>query len=132
MTSIVKQGSSLGLCPTFLSPNLHYNWPSGHLTLCQVLSGRRQRQILLTVLICCWLWPQLALSTQANLRSKCPWFWLGHLWVGELYHWHLCIALDLAVQFKLWSRICAWTHVWVSQIGKFKWVHNDQHRKAKM
>ena len=39
--------------------------------------------------------------------------WLGYLQVGELHHWylcHLCIALNLAVQFKLLSGICVLTH----------------------
>ena len=40
-----KQGSSWGSCPTFSSPNPHYNPTFESLTLCQVLSGGRQRQI---------------------------------------------------------------------------------------
>ena len=46
MSSSDKQGSSLGSFPT--SPPLypHFNRPSGFLTLCQVVSGGRQRQIL--------------------------------------------------------------------------------------
>ena len=32
--------------------------------------------------------------------------------------WHLCIALDLAVEFKLLSGIYAWIYVWVHvQLG---------------
>ena len=45
MTSIVKQSSSLGSCPTFPSPNPHFKLTFGFLILCQVLSGGRQRQI---------------------------------------------------------------------------------------
>ena len=41
MTSKVKQGSSLGSCPTFPSLNPHYNRPLS-LNLCQVLSGESQ------------------------------------------------------------------------------------------
>ena len=41
MTSIVKQGSSLGSSPTFPSLNPHYNRRLRH---CLVLSGRMQRQ----------------------------------------------------------------------------------------
>ena len=37
----------------------------------------------------------------ANLKSKGLRLRLGHLRVGELLHWHLCITLDFAVQFKL-------------------------------
>ena len=45
MTSIVKQGSSRGSCPTFPSPNPYYNPTFWSLTLCQVLSGGKHRQI---------------------------------------------------------------------------------------
>ena len=45
LTGIVQQGSSLGLNQTSASFNPHYNPTFGSLTLCQVLSGRRQRQI---------------------------------------------------------------------------------------
>ena len=39
-------------------------------------------------------------------RPKGPQLRLGHLRVGKLQHWQLClpcVALDLAVHFKLWS-----------------------------
>ena len=45
MTSKVQQGSNLSSSPTFLSPNPYINPTIGSLTLCQVLSGGRQRQI---------------------------------------------------------------------------------------
>ena len=45
MTNRIKQGSSLGLCPTFPSPNPHFKPTFGSLTLRQVLSVGRQRQI---------------------------------------------------------------------------------------
>ena len=45
MTSIVQQGSSLSSCPTFPSPNPHFNPTYESLTLCQVLSGGRKWQI---------------------------------------------------------------------------------------
>ena len=59
----------------------------------------------------------------------------GYLRVSELHHWHLChscIALDLAVQFKLSSGIRAWAQIWVQvQLGTSgphctKWV-DDQY-----
>ena len=59
--------------------------------------------------------------SMADLRPKGPLLRLGHLRVGELHHWHLChpcIALDLAVQFKLYSGVRAWTQIWVQvQLG---------------
>ena len=48
MTSIDQQGSSLGSSPTFPSPNLHFKPTFRSLTLCQILSGGRQRQITYT------------------------------------------------------------------------------------
>ena len=45
MTSIVWWSLSLSSCPTSPSPNPHYNPAFRSLTLCQVLSGGRQRQI---------------------------------------------------------------------------------------
>ena len=45
MTSKVQQSSSLGLCPTFPSTNPHFKLTFRSLTLCEVLSGGRQRQI---------------------------------------------------------------------------------------
>ena len=45
MTSQVQRGSSLGSCPTFPSPNSHFKPTFGSLTLCQVLSGGKLRQI---------------------------------------------------------------------------------------
>ena len=44
MTSIVQQ--SFGSCPTSSSLNPYYNPTFGSLTLCHVLSGGRQRQVL--------------------------------------------------------------------------------------
>ena len=41
----VQQGSSLDSSLTYSSPNPHFNPAFGSLTFCQVLSGRRQRQI---------------------------------------------------------------------------------------
>ena len=40
-------------------------------------------------------------SSTANMRPKGSQLQLGHLRVGELQHCYLCIALDLAVRFKL-------------------------------
>ena len=55
---------------------------------------------------------------KVDLRSKGPLLQLGLLQAGELHYSHLCIALDLVVQFKLYSGICTWTHVWVHvQLG---------------
>ena len=63
---------------------------------------------------------------------------LGHLQVGELQHWNdfpPCIALDLAIQFKLLAGIRARTQIWVqdklSSSGPHctKWA-DDQHRPA--
>ena len=52
----------------------------------------------------------------ADLRPKSP-----RLWLDELHHWqlcHHCIALDLAVYFKLYLGIRAWTQIWVHiQLG---------------
>ena len=65
----------------------------------------------------------------ADLRSKGPRLRLGHLWVGELQHWHLCppcIALDLAVQFKLLSGIRPWTQLSSSGPHCTKWDDNRQ------
>ena len=45
MISKVQQGLSLGSCTTFPSPNLHFELTFGSLTLCQVLSSGKQRQI---------------------------------------------------------------------------------------
>ena len=45
MTSIVLQVTNLSLGPTFPSPNPAIIRPPGHLTLCQVLSGGKQKQI---------------------------------------------------------------------------------------
>ena len=60
----------------------------------------------------------------ADLRPKDPQFRLGHLQVGKLHHWHIyysCIALDLAVQFKLYSGIRAWTQISVYvQVGSLE------------
>ena len=50
MTNIEQKGSSLSSGPTFLSPKPYYNLILGHLTLCQVLPGGRQRQIYLDTL----------------------------------------------------------------------------------
>ena len=44
MTSIVQQGSNLGLYSIFPFPTPTIIQASGHLTLCQVLSGGRQNQ----------------------------------------------------------------------------------------
>ena len=50
-----------------------------------------------------------------DLRPKGPRIRWDHYRVGELHYWlcHPCLALDLAVQFKLWSGIGAWTQIWV-------------------
>ena len=45
MTNIVQQGSNLGSYSTFSSPNPYYNSTFGSVTLCQVLSDGRPRQI---------------------------------------------------------------------------------------
>ena len=45
MITILKQVSNLGSGLTFPSPNSHYKLTFGSLTLCQVLSGVRQRQL---------------------------------------------------------------------------------------
>ena len=45
MTIKHQQGSSLGSCPIFPSPNIHFKPTFRSLTLCQVLSGGRQRKI---------------------------------------------------------------------------------------
>ena len=47
MTCKVQLGSSPGFNPTFPSTNPHFKATFASLTLCQVLSGGRQRQILL-------------------------------------------------------------------------------------
>ena len=74
-------------------------------------------------------------KSMADSRLKGPWLRLGHLWVGKLLHRHLCppcIALDLAVQFKLWAGIRAWTQIWVQdQLGPSgphctRWVDDQQ------
>ena len=58
--------------------------------------GNRLSLYMPMAFICCWLWRKWARSNK-DLRPN-------HYRVGELYHRHLChpcIALDLAVQFKL-------------------------------
>ena len=97
--------------------------------------------------ICTLPWPWLVRlafepdgvsKSMADSRPKSPQLRLGHLRLGDLQHWHLCtpcIALDLAVQLKLWAGICAWTQIWVQdQLGSSgphctRWV-DDQHRQA--
>ena len=74
-------------------------------------------------------------SSMANLMAKGLRLWLDHLQVDELHHWHLChlcIALELAVQFELYSSIRARTQIWVHvQPGSSsphctKWIDDQQ------
>ena len=83
MTNIVQQGSRLG--PSQTSPSLypHYKSNFSSLTLCQVLSGRRERQI---------NWGRS--RTDSALNGS--WLWVG----DDVIDKH-GIALDLLVQFKL-------------------------------
>ena len=86
MSSTDKQGSSLGSFPT--SPPLypHFNRPSGFWPLCQVVSGGRQRQILVTKRLCvrgelgtATYWPPALLAIAALLShpagqlNRGPW-----------------------------------------------------------
>ena len=60
--------------------------------------------------------------------------------IGELHHWHFCnpcIAVDLAVQFKLESGIRTWTLIWVYvQLGTSgsycTKLAKDQHSPAEL
>ena len=79
-------------------------------------------------------------NIKGRLEAERLQFRLGHLRVGELYHWHFChpcIALDLVVQFKLCPGTRAWTQIWVHvQLGSSgphctKWV-NDQYSQAEL
>ena len=89
MSSTDKQGSSLGSFPTFPSPLSPLLSAFGLLTLCQVVSGGRQRQIhgvlpafiLGSVLLC----PVVGRSRPAvvaccTVRSGVFHHWIHHLW----------------------------------------------------
>ena len=69
MISKIQQCSSLGLCPTFPSPNLLYDLTFGWLISCQVPSGGRQRQI------------SLARERKGDGGTNCSW-WLGEITTG--------------------------------------------------
>ena len=77
-------------------------------------------------LISCWLCPWRIFSqtiwhscqtghfpSKADLKLKGPSGFSWDTFGCAMHYWYLCIALDLAVQFKLLSGVCVWTHFWV-------------------
>ena len=124
MSSIVQQCLSLGLCPTFPSPNPHYKLTFGSLTLCQSLSCGRQKRILCILWSMAFPFPNPTIrqqlshwpcvkSCQMGDRDKyCQHFDFAHQ-LFSLVIWHSCQTVDLKLNDS-------------SGLHYSKWV-DDQH-----
>ena len=102
MISIVQQGSSLGSCLTFPPPNSHYKPSFGSLTLCQVSSGERQRQISLLVFLT---------ETEQNwLRGLREPFCRANFiaWYLRYPEKGIPTGTSIFCTYRTWTSICEW------------------------
>ena len=55
--------------------------------------------------------------SKADSSPEGPWLCQGDLRANEMHYWHLCIALDLVVQFKIKSSLRVWILVQLGSLA---------------